>query len=746
MVMRRFLPAAILAVLMVAAASPVNAGYLIIRVLLEGTGSSGLDSGTSPSGDPRIGGPMTGSSLGPSPGSVNPFSGGKGSVTTGGTTPRVAGTQDLTRSLVVVIPIETDLKMNRPFYGKFANATTNPNWKQLRMTHRGTSIVTNLFTDESTVQWYENLMETPADRRTREMDIRDKHARWARTKTDSKLLHEVILSALDVGLVDEALAYADQLLIAVGEKQDSLAPEVARFVKAYKAIQSGIKNTPQKQGNAEDWKDKLGARAVYLRGHYALIYWDTPPEEVQRRAALLEENFRGFYLWHATRGVELPIPETPLVAVLAKKGADVLPMALTLDGPTGLPADGFYSGEHNLLVLSPERLDGVGQTFLRQTQQIYKDGVRREDLLAGKGPQIHVEGAAGLKDAKKPDEVAWMQTMALVERFVDENSAVHAVSREGSRQLLYATGQLPRYVNLPEWLSHGSVNVFARPKDPAFVSDEKGKWSVTVATGTGYGAPNYVLQRYLRDLADKKELNPDRAELLKNVLTDAYFAGLRDPREANDPDPRKLDTSGIALNSGGGMGVRPPTGGTPGMGERPPAGGSSLGPPPGMGTTPPVGGSSLGPPPPGGMTGMPPGMGTTPPPGTPTPDDAATKLRKSRERLAIKAQATSWALCHYLSRERPREYRKFLDELAALPRDLPLDGPVVVATFCRAFELDGSKDSLRRFADAWLENINSLQRVGYDILLVDPKPTTPATTGTGPMAPGGSSQGPRPGG
>ena len=113
--------------------------------------------------------------------------------------------------------------------------------------------------------------------------------------------------------------------------------------------------------------------------------------------------------------------------------------------------------------------------------------------------------------------------------------------------------------------------------------------------------------------------------------------------------------------------------------------------------------------------------------GTPAPDDAATKLRKSRERLAIKAQATSWALCHYLARERPGEYRKFLDELAAMPRDLPLDGALVTATFCKAFDLDGSNDSLRRFADAWLGKINSLQHAGYDIPLVDPKPMTPTT-------------------
>ena len=135
--------------------------------------------------------------------------------------------------------------------------------------------------------------------------------------------------------------------------------------------------------------------------------------------------------------------------------------------------------------------------------------------------------------------------------------------------------------------------------------------------------------------------------------------------------------------------------------------------------------------------------GTLPAPGTPAADDAVAKLRKARERLAIKAEATSWALCSYLARERPKEFRKFLDELAALPRDLPPDSAVVLALFCKAFELDGSKDSLRRFADVWLEHVNALPRVGYDVPLVEPKP--PTTTGSNPMGmPGGTSTGPRP--
>jgi hypothetical protein len=739
--MRRFLAMGVIALLMIAVASPVNAGYLIIRVLLD-SGSSGATTTPGTPGGPMSGGQMPrppmgpmGSGYGP-PGGFRPGMGDGPPMPMGGTpsdtAPHLTKTGDPSRSLVIVIPVEQDLTIGSPFYPGPLNQHTNPSWKpKYHITHRGLKITTNLFTDSSTVQWYESLIQSPAYRRTRVMDVHDKHARWAKTKTDSKLLFDIIVSALDIGMINDAMTYADELLAAAGEKNDGLAPEVSDFARAYGAMQKGIKGTPDKRSKADVWQAKLSATNIFASDHYALLYWDAGNAEVERRASMLEENFRAFFLSYALRGVELPIPDAPLVAVLAKRAVDVLPLARALDVPTPLVADGFYSPEYELLVLSPERLDDLGQSFMRQTQQMYNEGVSRDTLLAGKGPKIHFEGKRDENKpnevVKKPDEVAWMQTIALVERFVDEDSALCATSREGSRQLLHATKQLPRYVILPEWLANGSVNYFTRPKDPAFVTDAKGNWMVTVAPTTGYGGPNYVLQRYFRDLLDKKELNSDRAELLKNVLTDAYFLGLRDPKEANDPDPAKEDTTGIALNSGGStgpMGTGPIGGGPIGGG---PLGGS--GKPPLGGGGKPLGGVGLpGQPmgPPGSATGaFNPGMGT---PVTQSEDPIA-KLRKQRERLGIKAQATSWALYYYLAKDRPNELRKLMSELSVLPRDLPLDSAVVVASFSRAFALDGTKESFQKFADKWLAYMATVPAEGIDIPLVDPKPPTPSTSG-----------------
>src|SRR5262245_25625149 len=175
--MRRFLPAAVIALLAIVVATPVNAGYLVIRVILEGgvpspdssvAGPSGL--AMTPGGDGRpgpigSGGPPMGSGLGPPSGvGVVGSSGGgppkPGSGSGGGGPGPVAGPSmtspaatpiplafDSTRCVVIVVPVDEDLGANSAFYPKMPfNVNTNPHWKpKLHLTHRGQKLVINLF-------------------------------------------------------------------------------------------------------------------------------------------------------------------------------------------------------------------------------------------------------------------------------------------------------------------------------------------------------------------------------------------------------------------------------------------------------------------------------------------------------------------------------------------------------------------------------------------------------------------------
>jgi hypothetical protein len=116
-------------------------------------------------------------------------------------------------------------------------------------------------------------------------------------------------------------------------------------------------------------------------------------------------------------------------------------------------------------------------------------------------------------------------------------------------------------------------------------------------------------------------------------------------------------------------------------------------------------------------------------------------LRKKRDRLSIKAHATAWALYYYLAKDHPDKLRRFLEELTALPRDLPLDGDTVVAVFCRSFCIENNKDSLTRFANWWIDYIRVVPSASVDVALVEPKPSSGSAGPLGglpgaPSAPG----------
>ncbi|VTT98731.1 unnamed protein product [Gemmataceae bacterium] len=728
--MRRFLFAAVPALLVLAVATPVHAGYLIIRIVLEGSGSVEQPGGTpvgpgpNPTPGPGVRPAFPGGEGGPGfrqPGGTGQPPIGPGGVVPGGVPSANAAQIEGSRSVVVVLPVEEDLTKAAPFYPRNANTFYNPLWQpKLHTTLHGEKIVTNLFTDSTMIQWYTTFKETPGLRKTHATDLRERHARWAKAgKTDYKVGLALVVEALSFGAAGDAQTYADDLLTAVEGKKDGVPPEVAAFARAYAAVQPGLKAGATKRAASEFWQSKLEAGTVTPSPHFAILSWDATEEEVFRRRALLEDNFKAFFLWHATRGIELKVPDAPLLVALPKQGRDVNALARALDAPPRLLADGFYSAEHGILVLSPERLDAVGQTFAAQARSTYREGVNQKGLLAGRGPDVDVTGQKGMK----PDDVARMQTVALVERVADEQAAVAAISREGTLQLLYATNQLPQFVALPQWVTAGAVNFFARPRDPFFFADKDGKWWMNVSPSPGYGVPNYVLQRQLRhhyaplidDRRDRKEQQAERVAVLKNVLSDAYFLGLRDPKEVSDPDPVKQDKSGVGLNTGGGTGTPggQPTG--PGVG-------------PGPGVRPPFG---LGQPPVGSPAG--PGVPGVIDPNAPR-DDTVALLRKKREALTEKGQATAWALYYYLAKDRRDELQRFLGELAAQPRDLPLDADTVVNLFCRSLGVANTPEGLAKFTDAWFEYIKTVPPVGIDIPLVEVKPSaTPMNpTGTPP--------------
>jgi hypothetical protein len=121
------------------------------------------------------------------------------------------------------------------------------------------------------------------------------------------------------------------------------------------------------------------------------------------------------------------------------------------------------------------------------------------------------------------DEIDYAQTMVLVQKALQEEAEIAAVSHEGTRQLLAATGILPRTVSLPEWVQYGLPSVWDTCKyDPLLR---------TGAFWSGFGLPSWTHVAHYKVLEAGKEL-PAPEQALTAVLTDLDFRlarFLRDP-------------------------------------------------------------------------------------------------------------------------------------------------------------------------------------------------------------------------
>src|SRR5438132_799386 len=70
------------------------------------------------------------------------------------------------------------------------------------------------------------------------------------------------------------------------------------------------------------------------------------------------------------------------------------------------------------------------------------------DLVSGK-----IWDRPGAK--QNPANIAILQTLALVQKILEEESERTTITHEGTRQLLAASGVLPRSVQAPDWVQYG---------------------------------------------------------------------------------------------------------------------------------------------------------------------------------------------------------------------------------------------------------------------------------------------------
>jgi hypothetical protein len=314
--------------------------------------------------------------------------------------------------------------------------------------------------------------------------------------------------ALAHGLEDKVDAIMDELA-----KSDPKNHIVATFMKVRDAINRDVTGLDP----GVSWRDRLGDFAATNSKHYVLISDVKTQKEAQSRLDALETNFKDFYYWFALRGKLLSVPKYRLVAALESSRDALERHRKDIFDNVVAVADGFYVPRDNLAIISNQPLD-EGYEALDKTSQPYWRSWNQDELFQMKPPN---------KQGFSANEKARAETFALLLRALKAEADVATISHEGTRQLLVASGIVPRSIVPPAWIEYGIPSFFETPKG---------------AYWRGFGESHVVyhanFQRWQR--TKNKNFEADPAAALKAVVTDQYF---REASQGKFKDPKDQQTA-----------------------------------------------------------------------------------------------------------------------------------------------------------------------------------------------------------
>jgi hypothetical protein len=260
--------------------------------------------------------------------------------------------------------------------------------------------------------------------------------------------------------------------------------------------------------------------------HYLLMHnLSDTAVEIKSHSEHLENAFRGFYYWFALRGIALPVPPNRQVVVLTSKTDDfeLLRKILTA-GP--VVVDGFFARREDLVVMHSQRQDDPYKALSTFWENWKSKGYQRYEILQStnnqgrpkNGVPQNVKEQLALGDVTALVSIAEAQMLALMLKALEQEAELATVSHNASRQLLFASGLLPRNVAVPEWILFGMGSFFETPL--------QSPWP-TIGTPSPYYLPRW------RELKGKSPneggLEKTAVNTLRKVVTDGYFRTLPSP-------------------------------------------------------------------------------------------------------------------------------------------------------------------------------------------------------------------------
>ncbi|MCS7045722.1 MAG: DUF1570 domain-containing protein [Gemmataceae bacterium] len=288
----------------------------------------------------------------------------------------------------------------------------------------------------------------------------------------------------------------------------------------YQRVAAELKKAPSGEDRAtqaliNELKADGGYKSVTSdAGHYVLLTRNDGPlfqSANKRRLARLEEALENFFYWFALQenGPQPTIPNYRLYAVLVDDRQSFFDRHLAWGGQP-MVADSFTPRRDSLIVLSAKRLDDDFTLFDKKMQELTQRIVATTKI----GRDEFISGA--IWDRKETagavEPLAAVQTLLLIHKAMEDEAERAAISHEATRQLLFASGLLPRMVHVPEWIQTGLASYFDTPYGALFSGVGLPSWSHLIAF-------NYYRK-------DKERLGVS-FEALMRTISDRYFRDLR---------------------------------------------------------------------------------------------------------------------------------------------------------------------------------------------------------------------------
>ncbi len=264
------------------------------------------------------------------------------------------------------------------------------------------------------------------------------------------------------------------------------------------------------------------------KGHYVLFYSvnNSDSAEVQDRLARLEDALHTFYYWFALKGPELiqhrtvHVPEERLPALLAMREDEFRRQHAGFSDPPVVSA-GFFARRENLAVFCATPQDPTYDMLLKASASIWDTpGWNRYDILTGKEKMGYPRTGATL------EERAYAGSLAVLTKALEVESARAGVSHDATRQLLFASGLLPRGVTVPEWVQFGMGSFFETPPHAPWPSPT--------------GKSSLYLPIFRDEMSEKgQKFGGDPYKSMRSVVTDGCFRDLK-PEDLKKSSPDLL--------------------------------------------------------------------------------------------------------------------------------------------------------------------------------------------------------------